>query len=330
LDRLKEQLDRGTEEDAARAREKQLMARNAELERRVKELEESQQESKRARSIPPQGSLAPSSVASAWIPAPTNPPAPPVADGGGEETAASADPGMEAGKAGSVSPASEVAPVARATVGTIAEPGTEPRGVAQASKPAARPAPMVMAVPIPAPPAPIARPAARELRYAYGRSGKPKVGDRAAAVRCLTAGVEAQLAGRTDDALGLYEQAGRSDPSLFEAHYNSGLLAYQENRPVELPALETALAIQPESAKARYLFGMALARAGYARDAANELEKVVAANSEDVRAHFALGHLYAEQLKEPKAARPHYVKVLELQPQHPQATAVRFWIEQHP
>jgi hypothetical protein len=49
-----------------------------------------------------------------------------------------------------------------------------------------------------------------------------------------------------------------------------------------------------------------------------------------VRAHFALANLYSQQLGQPGKARAHYLRLLELDPQHPQATAVRYWLEANP
>ena len=43
-------------------------------------------------------------------------------------------------------------------------------------------------------------------------------------------------------------------------------------------------------------------------------------------AHLTLANLYAEEFHQPAAARPHYLKVLELDPQNSQATAIRYWL----
>ena len=70
--------------------------------------------------------------------------------------------------------------------------------------------------------------------------------------------------------------------------------------------------------------------AGYALDAANELERVVEAKPEDSRAHLSLGNLYSQQLGQKEKARAHYQKLLELDPRHAQASAVRFWLAANP
>lgn len=184
---------------------------------------------------------------------------------------------------------------------------------------------------------PAAKPAAKPAgprysgpRYTYRAPGVPKGGDRAEAARLLSRGVEMQQNGKSEEALEIYRQAVQADPALFEARFNLGLLSYQEKLPEALPSLEMALAITPGSTRARYVFGLALEQAGYAADAAKELEKVAQDTPADARVHFALGHLYAEKLRDTVAAREHYLKLLELQPQHPQATAIRFWVEQNP
>ena len=93
---------------------------------------------------------------------------------------------------------------------------------------------------------------------------------------------------------------------------------------------ETALALKPESVEARYNFALALKRGNYFLDAAVELEKLLAAKPNEADAHLALGNLCAEQLRQPAKARAHYLKVLELNPAHPRATAIRFWLKAHP
>jgi Tfp pilus assembly protein PilF len=90
------------------------------------------------------------------------------------------------------------------------------------------------------------------------------------------------------------------------------------------------LAIRPESLDARYNFALALKQADYPRDAANELERVLTLDPKEVRAHLALGNLYAQQLRIPAKAREHYSSVLALDPHNPQSAAIRRWLELTP
>jgi Tfp pilus assembly protein PilF len=73
-----------------------------------------------------------------------------------------------------------------------------------------------------------------------------------------------------------------------------------------------------------------LLQSNYPIDAANELEKVLASEPNDTRAQLALGNIYAQQLRQPAKARQHYLKVLEVEPQHPQAVAIRIWLAANP
>ena len=61
-----------------------------------------------------------------------------------------------------------------------------------------------------------------------------------------------------------------------------------------------------------------------------ELEKLLTAHPEEARAHLSLANLYAQQLNQPSLARPHYLKVLAIDPRHPQATAIRYWLAANP
>jgi tetratricopeptide (TPR) repeat protein len=97
-----------------------------------------------------------------------------------------------------------------------------------------------------------------------------------------------------------------------------------------LAAYELALAIQPDSVIARYNFALALKSAGYVTDAVNELNRILAANPNDVRAHLALGNLYAQQLHDVPQARAHYLKVLQLDPSNSQAADIHFWLSSTP
>jgi tetratricopeptide (TPR) repeat protein len=168
-------------------------------------------------------------------------------------------------------------------------------------------------------------------RYAYKSPAKPAVGDRSAAERAFAQGVPAQEARRLPEAVQAYRQAARLDPSLFEAHYNLGLVFTQAgNLPAALAAYEDALAIQPRSLDARYNFALVLKQANYITDAVIELERVVASYPNETRAHLALGNLYAQQFHQPAKARQHYLKVLEVEPRHPQASEIRYWLAANP
>ena len=124
-----------------------------------------------------------------------------------------------------------------------------------------------------------------------------------------------------------YRTAAELDPTWFEAQYNYGVLCYRlGDQHQALAAYEMALAIQPESVDARYNFALALKAAGYVPDAVNELKKVLAANPDEVRAHLALANLYAQKLHDTALAREQYLKVLDLDPNNPQAPDIRYWL----
>jgi tetratricopeptide (TPR) repeat protein len=171
-------------------------------------------------------------------------------------------------------------------------------------------------------------------RYLYLSPRKPKSGDRVAASGAFTKAREFEQDSRWTDAMEWYRRATESDPTWFEAQYNYGVLAYRlQNYSPALAAYEVALTLAPDSTNAinaRYQFALALKAAGYAVDAVNELKKVVAAGPDEVRAHLALGNLYAQQLRDPARARQHYLKVLELDPHNPQGTDIRFWLLSNP
>jgi tetratricopeptide (TPR) repeat protein len=168
-------------------------------------------------------------------------------------------------------------------------------------------------------------------RYLYLSPANPRAGDHPSAERAFTRAREAELDSRWKAAMESYRQAAEFDPSWFEAQYNYGVMAYRaQDFRQSLAAYEMALAIRPDSVNARYNFALALKATGYAPDAVNELEKILASNPDEVRAHLALGNLYAQQFYDAARARRHYLKVLELDPRNPQATDIQFWLSANP
>lgn len=168
-------------------------------------------------------------------------------------------------------------------------------------------------------------------RYRYSAPAAPKQGNRSEAGRAFNEAAQAQRQRDSAKALELYRQATKADPSFFEAHYNLGLVALERNSLGEaLAAYETALAISPDSANARYNFAFALQRANYLPDAINEFEKVLARNPRETRAHLSLANIYSQQPGNRSTARAHYLKVLELEPNHSQAAAIKYWLRDNP
>ena len=168
-------------------------------------------------------------------------------------------------------------------------------------------------------------------RYAYRAPLRPVEGNRREAERQFSKGVKAHSAGKWAEAVSAYRAALQADPTHFEACYNLGVAAEQAGNLAEsLAAYENALAIQPDSVNARYNFALCLKRGGYFLDAAAELEQILALHASDARTRLALANLYAQQLRQPDKARGHYNKLLELDPRHPQADAIRHWLVQNP
>ena len=200
-------------------------------------------------------------------------------------------------------------------------------GPAAQTASASAPAPVVAPKPVkivqPAPPV--------FPRYLYLSPRKPQAGDRRKASGVFTRAREFEQDSRWLDVMQSYRQAAELDPGWYEAQYNYGVVAYRlRYYNQSLAAYEMALAIQPDSAGARYNFALALETAGYVTDAVNELEKIVEANPNEVRAHLALGNLYAQRLHDPVRARRHYLKVLEMNPGIPQAGDIQFWLSSNP
>lgn len=168
-------------------------------------------------------------------------------------------------------------------------------------------------------------------RYLYLSPSSPRPGNRPAASRAFAQAQQFEQDKQYLDALDSYREAARLDPGWFEAQYNCGVMAYRLGDFNEsLPAYEMALAIQPDSVGARYNFALALKEAGYVTDAVNELKKILVSKPDDVRAHLALGNLYAQQLYDVPQARAQYLRVLQLDPGNAQAADIQFWLSSNP
>ncbi len=212
-----------------------------------------------------------------------------------------------------------------ATTPTPSETGAEPRTIAKAEVQRA-PSPVGGRAPL----APSSS-ASTGRRYTYLTPARPAPGDRSKADPYFSEAVQAHRDRRLADAIQNYRKAATLDPSFFEAHYNLGLAAYESKDWAQsLSAYETALSINPTSANGRYNFALTLEEAGYYQDSATQLEQVIEQHPDETRAHLSLASLYAERLSRPDLARTHYRRVLELDPQHSQASAIRFWLAANP
>ena len=183
--------------------------------------------------------------------------------------------------------------------------------------------------------APSAKPVAPAVqawpRYIYKSPAKPAPGDRARAQPFFDQGLQAQREGRPRDAVAGYRAAAQLDPTFFEAQANLGLAEYDLGEMEQsLAAYENAMVLKPDSARTRFSFALALRKAGYFLDAAQEFERVLSASPDDAPAHLALANLYAEQFHQLQAARQHYLRVLAIDPHNPQATDIRFWLNENP
>ncbi len=168
-------------------------------------------------------------------------------------------------------------------------------------------------------------------RYVYVSPKRPADGNRETGLAEFKKGVKAQKAGDRAAASASYQAAFRADPGFFDAYYNLGLLALDSgDARLSLWAYEFALAIQPDSADARYNLSLALKAGGYPLDAADQLQILLQQNSNDSRAHLSLANLFAQQLKQPRRAREHYLRVLDLNPKHPDAATIRYWLAANP
>lgn len=167
-------------------------------------------------------------------------------------------------------------------------------------------------------------------RYTYRLNAAPPRGDREAAQEAYAQAINARRSGRSAEAIGYFSRAAELDRSWYSAQYNAGMQAFQSaDWPTALSSFEAAAMIDPDSASARFMFANALQKANYPNDARDQLERLLESDPDNVQAHLLLANVLAQDLKETAAATVAYQKVLELNPQHSQATAIRYWLKEN-
>ena len=130
-----------------------------------------------------------------------------------------------------------------------------------------------------------------------------------------------------DEAIAGYRKVLKENPAHQQAYVNIALAMQVQGEVKEsLPIYEKALAINPLSKVTRHGFATALNRSEYYIDAAREFQKLLEVYRDYVPAHLGLAVIYSEHLKVPEQAEIHYRRILELNPQHPEAANIRQWL----
>lgn len=209
----------------------------------------------------------------------------------------------------------------------------KPKQVAKANTPVKSNTVVEVPPPAPAPvvvPPPVIKPPPIP-RYPYLKPGPFATGDRKAAQSAFDQALAAQQLRNWPEAITNYRRAAMADPAYYEAYYNLGWAAYEaKDVRQSLVAYEHALAVQPESFDARYNFALALQQAGFIQDAADELQQLTTGFPDRAQPHLMLASLLSGRLRDKEGARKHYQKVVELEPNHPRATEIRYWLRANP
>jgi len=171
------------------------------------------------------------------------------------------------------------------------------------------------------------------VRYRYVKPKRPEPGavvDPEGLTKMFEKALHQHRINELDAAIDGYRKVLQVNPAYQQAYVNIAL-ALQVKGEVKqaLPVYEKALAINPFSKVTRHGFASALSRSEYYVDAAKEFHGLLDLYKNDLSAHLELGGLYSRHLKDPDKASVHFRKVLELSPQHPQATGIRQWLFNH-
>lgn len=168
-------------------------------------------------------------------------------------------------------------------------------------------------------------------RYAYETNTYAFTGDRARASQSLESGLAAASQQDLPLAMNHFGEAVYLDPSYFEALFNLAITARKlERNWIAMRAFESSLWVRPEHEPTRMQFAALLYQNNYLIDAAQEWETVLRENPDQVQAHFLMGRLLDLDFRRPDLAKPHYKKVIQLEPNHPQAENIRTWLAWFP
>lgn len=164
-------------------------------------------------------------------------------------------------------------------------------------------------------------------RYQYNRPGRPQGGDNEKARKIFEQAFHHHKLNQLDEAIVNYQKVLVLDPSFQQAHLNSAI-AYQAKDQIKkaLTSYELALAINPLSRESRYGFAQSLHRSKFYVDAAREFERLIEVYDMYLPGHLELAIIYAGKLEMPGRATVHFRRVLELNPQHPEAAVIREWL----
>ena len=164
-------------------------------------------------------------------------------------------------------------------------------------------------------------------RYTYLHPALPKAGDRQVAETYLDDGSKAQKSKEWQRAKAAYLEAVKADPAWFEARFKLGQASYYTGETsLALQSFENALSIDPNDGPARFNFAMSLVQGNYFAEAANELETFLQFDPNNIQAHLEVGKLYAEKLRDIEKAAIHYKRAIGLNPEHPEAVNMRYWL----
>jgi tetratricopeptide (TPR) repeat protein len=168
------------------------------------------------------------------------------------------------------------------------------------------------------------------VRYPRRTGAEFPPGNRTEAEKLVEVGVTAFDSRNLSEAITAYQGAVKADPAYFVAYYNLALASLEAGETSRaLSSAEAATLVDPRSAPAHRLFGVALSRGNYPADAAEEFEKAISLQQDDVALRLSLAAIYAGKLGEPEKARPHYERVLAMDPKNSESAAIRRWLQEN-
>ena len=160
------------------------------------------------------------------------------------------------------------------------------------------------------------------------QSSNRKTVDRLKATDAYNSGVQAQQAGKWNQAVAAYRQAVEFDPNMVNAYFNLGLTFMSAGDLVSAKStFREALAVNPAMVSAHYMLGLVHRELNEDQDAVAQLSEVLKAEPGNADAYLALGMIYRKSPAQAPLARKNLERYLALTPAGPAATQVQEWLK---
>lgn len=163
----------------------------------------------------------------------------------------------------------------------------------------------------------------KNYKEAMGYLDRVLMKDRYNAKAYFIKGMAFKETGDTARAVSSFQTTVEQDPDYYHAYMQLGLLFSDAKKPLALDYLNNALNLDPESIEALYAIGFFAQENNMPEKAIQAYNTILQIDSAYKHAHYNLGYVQSELLKNYKAALKHYSDAIRLYPDFYEAWYMR-------